>query len=450
MEVTLMEMLDARERRAYRQRQLLAKSGKPLLCFTMNIAGPVKNSPLIRRGFDLGKRLLEQQLLVAKIPVLSAEEIRENTGNEAIYVLGCDPLAAKRAAVIIEDSTDAGRLFDMDVLRPDGSKVDRQELGLEGRKCLLCGGMAQSCARSRTHTVAQLQEATTSLLESALNAYEAKKIARLACQALLYEVAATPKPGLVDRANSGSHRDMDFFTFQASAAALWPYFEQCAKIGTETAEEAPEETFRLLRTPGMLAEGEMLSATGGVNTHKGAIFSLGILCAAAGRMGPDHYGSPGLLLYECARMTTGLTARDFSGLTPETAITAGQKLYIRHGITGVRGQAEAGFPAVGKVGLPKLEEGLARGLDLNDAGCAALLAMLASAVDTNLISRSDYGTQQRIAMETSIALLKEPFPGEDALRDMDAAFIKQNLSPGGTADLLAMTYLLHFLKEEAK
>lgn len=450
MEVSLMEMLDARERRAHRQLQLLQQYGTPLVCFTMNIAGPMKNSPLIQRGFDMGKQLLEQQLMVAKAKILHFEEIREKTGNEAIYVLDCNVLTAKQAAVIIEDHSEAGRLFDMDVLRPDGSKVDRQELNLEARKCLLCNGIAHNCARSRTHTVVQLQERTEVLLEAALAHYDAKRTARLACQALLYEVAVTPKPGLVDRANSGSHTDMDFFTFQASAAALWPYFETCAQIGIATKNHSPEETFSRLRVPGMMAEGEMLRATGGVNTHKGAIFSLGILCAALGRMGWEYADKPQWLLYECSQMTAGLVEKDFSGLTAETAKTAGQKLYLRHGITGVRGQAEAGFPAVLKVGLPKLEEGLARGLSLNDAGCAALLAMLAATVDTNIISRSDYETQQRIALETAILLQRTPFPEDTVLKQMDADFIEKNLSPGGTADLLAMTYFLLFLKQNVK
>lgn len=449
MEVSLMEMLDARERRARRQTQLLKQYGATLLCFTMNIAGPVKNSHLIRRGFAMGERLLRQQLMAAKANILHFEEISEKTGNEAMFVLDCDALTAKRAAVLLEDHTEAGRLFDMDVLRPDGSKVARQELNLEARKCLICGGPAPGCARSRAHTVAQLQEKTEALLASALRHYEARQTARLACQALLYEVAATPKPGLVDRLGSGSHTDMDFFTFQAGAASLWPYFQRCAEIGMETGHLTPEETFARLRIPGMLAEGDMLGATGGVNTHKGAIFSLGILCAALGRMGWEYAGQPQWLLYECGQMTAGLVAKDYAGLTAENARTAGQKLYLRHGVTGVRGQAEAGFPAVWKVGLPKLEEGLARGLSVNDAGCAALLALLAAATDTNLISRSDYETQQRIAMETAILLQKQPFPEEAVLRQMDAAFVEKNLSPGGSADLLAMTYFLHFLKEEA-
>ena len=449
MEVSLTEILDARERRAHKQRQL-QQHGKTLLCFTMNIAGPVKNSPLIRRGFLLGRRLLEQQLLAAGAEIAHFEEIDEKTGSEAFFLLDCDPITAKRTAVLIEDHTEAGRLFDMDVLRSDGSKVDRQELGLEPRKCLICGGDAHTCARSRTHTVDALQERTNALLESALTRYESRRAARLACQALLYETAVTPKPGLVDRANSGSHADMDFYTFQASAAALWPYFEDCTRIGMETRNLLPEETFARLRNPGLLAEGEMLRATGGVNTHKGAIFSLGILCAALGRMGWEYAAQPDWLLWECAQMTAGLTEKDFAGLTPGNAKTTGQKLYLRHGITGVRGQAEAGFPAVGKVGLPKLEEALAKGLSPDEAGGAALLALMAAAVDTNLISRGGYETQQRIALETAIMLYQDPFPDKATLQQMDAAFIEKNLSPGGSADLLALAWFLHLLKEDTK
>lgn len=447
MEVSLMEMLLAREARANRQRRLLAQYGKPLISFTMNIAGPVKNNSQIAQGYALGKRLLEQQLMAAGTAPIHFEEIREKTGSEAFYVLDLEPLTLKAITVELEDHTTVGRLLDLDVLRPNGQKVDRQELGLEARTCLLCGRQAQVCARSRAHTVAQLQEKTAVILDAALRDDDAKTAARLACQALLYEVAATPKPGLVDRVSNGSHRDMDFFTFQASTAALWPYFEQCTKIGHDTRDLAPAETFSRLRIPGKLAEGEMLWATGGVNTHKGAIFSLGILCGALGRLDRTQWCQPEIILDQCAQMTAGLVARDYAGLTEETARTAGQRLYLRHGITGVRGQAEAGFPAVLQIGLPRLEAGLARGLSLNDAGCAALLSMLAATVDTNIIARSDYETQQWVQAEAEALLQKNPFPEKEALQAMDSLFTARNLSPGGTADLLALVYLLHFLRE---
>ena len=448
MEVTLMEMLEAREKRALRQQALLREFGRTLICFTMNIAGPVKNSPSIRRGFGLGKRLLLEQLRVAGIPVLHAEQSDENTGCELLLVPEAEPLTVKALTAQLEEYSPLGRLFDMDVLRPDAQKVDRRELGLPGRKCLLCGGPAAACARSRTHTVAQLQEKTNAVLEEALREADSNTIARLACQSLLCEVAATPKPGLVDRANSGSHRDMDFFSFQASAAALWPYFRLCAQIGMDTRSLPPEETFARLRFPGKLAEGDMLRATGGVNTHKGAIFSMGILCGALGRLEARDRRCPETVLEMCAAMTKGLVSGDYAGITSESARTSGERLYLQYGITGVRGQAEAGFPAVGKVGLPRLEEALARGLDLNDAGCAALLAMLCAQVDTNLVHRGGYETLRRTMEEISDLLAREPFPGHGTLKALDEDFIRKNLSPGGTADLLAMVYMLHLMKEE--
>ena len=446
MEVTLTEMLEARERRAARQQELLSAYGKTMICFTMNIAGPVKNSSLIRRGFALGKRLLRLQLKLTGIPVVYSEEIQEITGNEAFFLLDADPMAVKAITVEIEDFAPVGRLFDMDVLRPNGKKVDRQELGRSGRKCLICGGMAQACARSRTHSVPELQERTWEILREALDTVDGNDAARLATQALLYEVATTPKPGLVDRENCGSHRDMDFFTFQASAAALYPYFAQCVKIGRETADA--QETFRRLRLPGKLAEGEMLCATGGVNTHKGAIFSVGILCGALGRLEREQWRNPETVLAECAAMAKGLVSEDYVNLTPETAKTTGQKLYLEYGITGVRGQAEAGFPAVLNVGLPKLEAALAVGKSINEAGCAALLAMLADTVDTNMIHRGGYELAKETAEKLRMLLAKEPFPAKETIEDLNEEFVQKNLSPGGTADLLAMTYLLYFLKEE--
>ena len=135
-------------------------------------------------------------------------------------------------------------------------------------------------------------------------------------------------------------------------------------------------------------------------------------------------------------------------LTSETAKTAGQKLYLQYGITGVRGEAEAGFPAVLNVGLPKLEAALAAGKTINEAGCAALLAMLASTVDTNMIHRGGYVLAKETSQKLKALLEKEPFPSKETLEALDAEFLAKNLSPGGTADLLALTYLLHFLKEE--
>ena len=448
VEVSLLDMLDARERRVHHQQELLEQYHKPLICFTMNIAGPIKDSPLIRRGFARGQQLLRQQFFRAKLSPLHTDAHCEATGCEAFYVLDADPMTIKKFTTDIEDATPLGRLFDLDVLRPDGTKVDREELSLSGRRCLICGGPAKVCSSRRIHTVVELQAKTTDILTETLDAWDAATAAQQAVRALLYEVTTTPKPGLVDRRNSGSHTDMDSFTFMSSAAALYPYFEACAKVGRETMDRPAPETFAALRPLGCEAEGEMLDATNGVNTHKGAVFSIGITCAALGRLNRAEWCDPARVLQEVAAMTKGLTQQDLADVTTENAVTAGQKLYVQYGITGIRGQVEAGLPLVLHHGLPVLENGLKLGYDINRAGCAALLEILVHSTDTNMIARSSRKRQLEVIAELKQRLEKEPYPDAVELAMLDDRFIAENLSPGGSADLLALTYLLHFFKTE--
>lgn len=435
----LTEILAAREARAQKQMKLLQQYHMPLVCFTMNIAGPVKNSDLITKGFRLGQKLLNDRF----VPEYEEENIAP-TGCEYFYVVDGDPKTIKQQTCQIEDSFPMGRLFDMDVIAPDGTKVSREDVGLSIRKCLLCENDARVCGRSRAHSVEELQAETERLLAEGIQTQQAADIGNKAVYALICEVYATPKPGLVDRNNTGSHTDMDLRMFVASAEALFPYFTACARIGMETKHQRPSETFQLLRTEGLAAEPVMYMQTNGANTHKGAIFTMGLLCGAVGR---TESCEPERLLAEVKAMTTGLCDRDFAGVRVENAVTAGQKLYAQYGITGVRGQAESGYPALLQVGLPVLERGLADGLDLNDAGCGALLHLLCTVTDTNLIARSDIDTAKAMTDKIAAILAENPFPAKDVIEALDKEFIQKNLSPGGSADLLAATYFLYFLKQ---
>lgn len=444
--VELIDMLDARDRRAQRQRELLEQYRLPLVSFTMNIAGPVKNSALIRRGFRLGRTLLLGQLERMSAPCVFQEEWDEATGCQGFYVTNLPPRTIKELTCALEDGTDLGRLFDLDVLTPEGVKLDRPA----PRKCLICGGPAKECARSRTHSVPELQAKTRELLQTALNRHDAETAAGLAVRALLYEVCVTPKPGLVDRFGNGSHRDMDIYTFLRSSAALWPYFAQCVQMGRDTAAGPAPDTLAALRWPGKLAESAMLAATGGVNTHKGAVFSLGLVCGALGRLERGEWSRPERVLAEVSAMAAGMVERELSGLAVSGTQTAGQRSYLAHGVTGVRGQAEAGFPTVLDRGLPVLENGLTQGKSKDEAGAAALLALLARTPDTNMIARGGIAAQRETAAELERLLRGDPYPGRETLDRLDKSFTKRNLSPGGSADLLALCWLLHFLKEEAE
>ena len=433
MEVSLHDILAARENRARQQQALLEEYRLPLICFTMNIAGPVKTSPLIKRGFYEGLALLDRQLPFEAICFLRTQELL--TGCEAIFAVDAPAQELKQLCTEIEQTHPLGRLFDMDVIDTDGTKLERENQ----RGCIVCGAPGRFCAASRAHSVEQLRSVTTDLLTGYFRQRDPEWIGSFATQSLLFEVSATPKPGLVDRRNNGSHQDMNLPLFEASAKALQPYFQRCVEIGQETAALSPEETFSHLREAGIQAEKTMLRATGGVNTHKGAIYAMGLLCGSIGRLDPVF--DVDSILEESKKMVRNAVQRDFASATGKTA---GERLYLRYGIRGIRGEAADGFPSVRNIGLPVFQKALADGLSQNDAGTVALLHLIAHSEDTNLYHRG--GPEgARWAVKEAKKLL--PYPTEAQLAQLDDAFIERNLSPGGCADLLAVTYFLHSLHQ---
>ena len=444
--VTLMEMLGAREARAMRQQQLLEEYHLPVISFCLNIAGPVKNSPVLRRAFREGLERLACALLAGRLDVVHREEVDQPTGCEALWVVRGDGRAVKELCVELEDRDALGRLFDLDVLDPVSGKWDRTQLGQPPRKCLVCGKEGKGCASCRLHTVEELQGATQVILEDYFGKKDQQALGALAAKALLYEVCTTPKPGLVDRKNNGSHRDMDVFTFLDSTAALLPYFEEAVRLGMETRDLPPQETFRRLRQAGAAGERAMFRATGGVNTHKGAVFTLGTVCAAAGRLWTAEGFSKDLdaALALCGEMSAQAVQKDFEAIRREGAHTTGQRLYLEHGLEGIRGELSRGLPAVAQIGLPTLRRRLEAGDSLEQAGVQVLLALMAQVVDTNLIARGGLEGQQW-AMEQTKNLPQGRAATRQETEELDRALIERNLSPGGCADLLAITYFLEFL-----
>lgn len=435
MEPTLTEILDAREKRVFRQKELLSQFQKPLLSFTMNIPGPVKLDQDVAIGFFVGCKLLQDSLADT---LLHFEAHYRPTGCECFCVADTDAKSLKAAAMDLEDIAPIGRLFDMDVLDTDGQKIGREALGAKPRTCLLCDNDAFLCASTRAHSLEALTDRTGFLLYMTARQYFCEYIAVQAYQALIREVNVTPKPGLVDRNNSGAHKDMDIRHFFASATALRPYFCACAEEGFLTRDLPDAEVLPRLRPKGLEAEQTMYKATFGANTHKGAIFSLGLLCAAAGRIPPDKWTERSLLA-QCGEFCRGITKE----LSVEEPKTAGELQFSQYGLTGVRGQAEAGFPAVLQVGLPVLREALGKGLSENDALAVTLLHLIAATDDTNLIRRG--GRDAQLALKTQLSRMLEdtPFPSMDAISQLDQQFIQKNLSPGGSADLLALTCFIH-------
>lgn len=315
-------------------------------------------------------------------------------------------------------------------------------------------------------------------IPSASFSYDGYKIADLAVRALICEVDTTPKPGLVDRDNNGAHRDMNHFMFLRSALALRPCFVQCADLGLSFSSAAAAERgfsaedAETLRQIGLAGETAMFEATGGVNTHKGLVFSLGILCAACGillvqKNAQDENDFDGVIRFEaeelqntCAQIAAvllgempGQKGAPRSGAVAETH---GEVVRKTTGISGVKGEALSGFGTAFEEGLPVLREALDRIGEMNEACVETLIHLLAKTDDSNLVYRGGLEGLEFVRIQAKELL--DAYPGQwnggedlssedglEAVRKLDQECIERNLSPGGCADLLAITIMLHLV-----
>ena len=275
-----------------------------------------------------------------------------------------------------------------------------------------------------------------------------QKVGQYLTQAILLEVSTHPKPGLVTRLSNGAHKDMSIFTFMMSSAVLSKAFNDLQDIG-QAHRGTLAELFCKLRSYGIGAEAELLRVTKGVNTQRGILFAGGIVSAVSGyamNMGLSRDA----LLPMIKEMAAGLVAKELKNLD-HAAMTAGEKLYYKYGITGIRGEVENGFPSVVNYGLPALEDAFNKGATINDALVHALISLMTVVEDSNVIWRTDYDTLlevQRIAK--NILSLGSVFTekGRMAIAETERYFLQRRISPGGSADLLSVTITLYLLEHK--
>ena len=411
VEITLEQVLLARDRRVQRQQALHRQYGGTLLSFTMNIAGPVKDTPLVRLAFRAGLAALDRDL---GAPV-HRESVAAPTGPEALLVYHRPAGAVKDLCLRLEEQAPVGRLYDLDVLSPGGEKLSRPQ----SRRCLICGGPVTVCSRSRAHGLPAIRARTRDILAD----FAAGHLSALARQALEDEVDLTPKPGLVDRRNTGAHDDMDRPLFHRSAGALAPYFRQFAARGMAGA--SPRE----LQSLGREAEEAMLAATGGVNTHKGALYSFALLLSALGRClaeGGDPFDTAAAIAAALppAENTHGSAGRSQCGLQKVAA--------IRPQCGGVRQEAVSGFPTA-----RHMRELLSR-----SGALAALTWSMSRLDDSTLVYRGGPEGLHYVQQAASALLALPENALAPALEALDDDLIARHLSPGGSADLLSLALFL--------
>lgn len=288
-------------------------------------------------------------------------------------------------------------------------------------------------------------------------------IAHLATQALQAELDTTPKPGLVDKDNNGAHRDMDHALMQLSINTLHPYFVRLAFLGF--ADTLPSHT--VIRDAGIEAEKAMLEATNGVNTHKGALFSMGLAVVAAAyeeKKAAANKEERGKEREEEYLSSLQLTIKALAASFPDTSGTHGSKAkQLSNGTTTIKGaldNAREGYEKLFAEWLPFYNE--RRKSHDAHALHKTLLRIMCDLDDTNVIYRTNVVTAEEVKQEARalLASFEEAYAAEDkekcasaieekcasaellALKDMDRRYTERNISPGGAADMLSLTVFI--------
>ncbi len=261
------------------------------------------------------------------------------------------------------------------------------------------------------------------------------QIGRAAIRALYAEIALEPKPGLVSFRDCGSHLDMDGSTFMRSLFALRAYFPRIAHAGAQRA------SFPALQALGKEAEARMLVATAGINTHRGAVFGLGLLCASAGRLNALGLSFTPVHLRAVLLSTwgTSLAAQARSRRLAAPA-SNGQRVAQRYGLRDAVDEAVQGFPTLFETTLPTLHTTLTWGASARAARVQALFATMAVLDDTNVVHRGGmeglhYVQSRACQFLTSGGVLQTDWLAQ--ARAIHGSFVQRRLSPGGAADVLA-------------
>ena len=432
--VALDAVLAARDARVARQQALLAQGGV-LLSLTLVAPGAVKRSPLLDAIFAAALDALRPHMGDARV----RQEAVDDGGHHALYLLDGDAHDWKKRVIALENRSPLARLWDIDIIGGDGNPVSRRDLGLPPRRCLLCDDDAKTCARERRHSINELQ---ADIARRYRLHQQAQAIAATMRDALITEATLTPKAGLVDAAHNGGHADMNLALFLKSADVIAPYLGDCAATGmTFAGTPASPALLAAIRPIGLAAEAAMRAATGGVNTHKGAIFAFGLIAAALGRR---LAGAGTATLAEIQDDVRAISAGLLAELQQSGGDSAGKRGYARYGISGARGEAAGGYATVTRHALPAYRQALATDGNSRRALLAALVTLYAVNDDSTTLARvgldglraHQHWARQLLADRATLA-------DETRLADAIAAYARdcaaRRLSAGGSADLLALT-----------
>lgn len=458
-------ILNARESRARQKLDLVRKTGLSVISAGLNTPGWPRLTRRNVHALHHGLNMLADGLSRAGIPVGHVDAHYTVAGPFVFLAVNAPAPAVKAVCLSIEESGSFGRVLDLDVVDSSGCSVSRSDLNRPGRRCFLCDRPAFECSRARSHSSGQIEAWVEGAIQAAIGRTPGQfdsisAYTRVAFESALREVETHPKPGLVTPLSRGSHDDMDYDLFVRSAKAIAPYFEGFLKAGYELPRFLGEGAlFSHLRLIGLEAEQAMFEATAGVNTHKGLIFSMGLLCGAVGRhlraFSETRPPVGAWSAVEICRAAGQIAGHAVTEPGPEhsshSGLTHGERVNQLYGLGGIRAEAAGGFDSVRVFGLPAYRKALQSGCAQNEARVHTLISLMANVADTNVAARGGMEGLAFVQREAARILSlggAATGAGMDAIYAFDGELVKRGLSPGGAADLLTVTLFLHRVETE--
>lgn len=454
----LQRVLDAREKRA-QQRQNWADRERLSLSLSFNIPGYPKSDNTITSAFIEVKKDLIRYITSCRLSfnIKESESTCDHAGDFFILPLSGSVDNPREIKALFEDfeaSHPLSRLIDVDIFSAKGLPISSGK----AKKCLICSKPAIECMREQNHSMEEIREAINSWMVSFLKNRKIEQLKQkftlFATKALMYEVSVTPKPGLVDRFSQGSHTDMDFFTFISSSSALSYFWKDIVELSARWDGKDKENILKGLRDTGIKMEEAMLSATEGINTQKGAIYLMGFTAFACAYcilndIEPKDEKISSLIAY----LNSNTVERELENKA--SGSSHGEKVFNKYGkelAGGIRMEVEKGLPTIFNTSLPVLKE-LANAEEnteiwWNTALEEVLLHLMAKNNDTNILFRSNAEILAETKQLAHLCIEKKSLERVEQFEILNNFCEQYNISPGGSADLLAVTCFIYWVQKE--
>lgn len=441
-------LLDRDKRVAYQEHLLKENKDKTLVTIRINYPGIEKSNYITD---NIVNTIYNEILTYYGKFIVFEDKYKNKEGIVAHFLFDLDFVNVKKEMINVEEEHILGRCLDIDVYTLKNDKVigiSRSDLFKKPRRCFICDLDAKICSRAQTHTIDEIKNYFEVVYKNFKDSQKktdslAYEVSQMALKAMISEVSTFPSFGLVSPISSGAHKDMDYYTFLNSAVAITPFLKKMFEVGYSY--YSPEYIFDAIRDIGKECEKKMFEATNNINTHKGMIFLMGISMAAIGKA--LYENKEFYQIQDIIKSMVKNILDDFKELHKKEKLTHGERLYLEYGFTGIRGQVQDGLSVLFD---NIIDNYINSDLKENDLYTQILIELMARVEDSTVVYRHDISTLRKVQSDAKDLLNMGGIfteKGRQKCHHLEDLYIKENISPGGCADLLAISILLIDVKK---